>query len=396
MRPRRPVSELRRFALRVATLLLAAGIATWATVSSAQGTLSALETDMDRVFQQCRPSVVTVIWSSERGLAGRLKLRGTTRVSSGIAVAENEVLTTASAVENAGRIWVRTSNNLQLQAYIVGVDPVSNLALLGVPGVRLPPIRYVTSRPPQEGDWVMSIGTARDNPKRITQTVGTVVYRHRDPRLALMGLTNPAYPGFGGGAVVNSRGELVGMIMGELDSESSEDAGQHPASGISFMLPAGPVRAIHAALEADGRVRYGYLGVSTRAESVDSESQPGSRVPIGARVEQVIPTSPAARLGLKRGDLIVAFEGERVENPEQLARWVAASPPGSSVALVWVRDEIQQQGRVVLSASPTTRPEWIEPRPLAEARPAGGSGAERGEPLRRDLLRTKSASTDNR
>src|SRR5262249_1457323 len=138
------------------------------------------------------------------------------------------------------------------------------------------------------------------------------------------------------------------------------------------------------------------LGVSTRGESVDSESQPGSRVPIGARVEQVIPTSPAARLGLKRGDLIVAFEGERVENPEQLARWVAASPPGSSVALVWVRGERGGRGRGVLGASPAARPEWTEPRPLADARPAGGSGAERGESLHRDLLRTKSASTDNR
>src|SRR5262249_15318448 len=67
---------------------------------------------------------------------------------------------------------------------------------------------------------------------------------------------------------------------------------------------------------------------------------------------------PAARLGLKKGDLIVAFNGERVEYPEQLARWVAVAGPGTVVSLVWVRDEIKQEGRTKLDEAPSAIPSW--------------------------------------
>jgi len=72
----------------------------------------------------------------------------------------------------------------------------------------------------------------------------------------------------------------------------------------------------------------------------------------------VVPGGPAARLGLKRGDLIVGFEGDRVEYPEQLARWVAATRPGVSVGLVWVRSELRRAGSVALSEAPAPLPSW--------------------------------------
>src|SRR5207247_706848 len=135
------------------------------------------------------------------------------------------------------------------------------------------------------------------------------------------------------------------------------DTARVPA-GRSFVLPAETVQPVYESLRNDGRVPHGCLGVSTRAASVESDTEHGLRVPIGALVESVQPRSPAATAGLKRGDLIVGFDRERVEYPDQLARWVAATPPGQSVELMWVRDEIQLTARVALTESPDAMPLW--------------------------------------
>src|SRR5262249_19776363 len=73
----------------------------------------------------------------------------------------------------------------------------------------------------------------------------------------------------------------------------------------------------------------------------------------------------AARLGLRKGDLIVAFNGERVEYPEQLARWVAVAGPGAEVSLVWVRDELKQVGRTRLDEAPSPIPSWMSVEPAS-------------------------------
>jgi S1-C subfamily serine protease len=118
------------------------------------------------------------------------------------------------------------------------------------------------------------------------------------------------------------------------------------------------VRPVYQSLRRDGRVRHGYLGVSTTAASVMSDTEQGLEVPIGAKIEAITPGGPAARLGLKPGDLIVGFDRERVEYPGQLARWVAATAPGTEVEFVWVRDEVQRTGRVALSEAKTAQPAW--------------------------------------
>jgi serine protease Do len=114
---------------------------------------------------------------------------------------------------------------------------------------------------------------------------------------------------------------------------------------------------VYESLRRDGRIAHGYLGVTTRAASVESDTH-GDRVPLGALVEGVTAAGPAQHTGLRRGDLIVAFDGERVEYPEQLARWVAATRPGVSVGLVWVRDELRRAGSVTLSEAPAPLPSW--------------------------------------
>jgi S1-C subfamily serine protease len=330
-----------------------------------QGTLSALETDVDQITRIARPSVVTVFAQSKVVRASRRggpTERLYTRIGSGVAVEENLLITTASVVKEAERIWIRTTNGLQTDVQVVGEDPIFNLAVLSVSSIRLPALAFSTRRPPIEGEWVMAIGTSHHR-AQITQSVGTIAYRHREPRLSLLQLTNTVYPGYSGGAVLDARGQLVGIVQGELwlGSDSERAAGR-----ASFVLPIDAVRPVYETLRREGRLQHGYLGVSTRAASVESDATPGERVPIGALVESVQPGGPAARAGLVRGDLIVGFDRSRVEYPEQLARWVAATRPSSVVELVWVRDETQRSGKALLSASPDQMPQWAKLPSVAE------------------------------
>jgi serine protease Do len=330
--------------------------------ANAQGTLSALQTDVDQIARRARPSVVTVFAQSRvpqsRVLPNQPDSRLHTRVGSGVAVGESIIVTTASVVLGAERVLVRTVNGIQVEAQVAGVDLIFNVALLRVPDLKLPALRF-SAHPAQVGDWVIALGTSyRAQP---TQSVGNIAYHYREPRTSLMQLTNTVYPGNSGGAALNARGELVGIVQGELGSPDlgagGPDAERRPG-GMSFVAPTETIRPVVESLALEGRVRHGYLGVTTKPASVPSESQPGTRVPLGALIESVVAGAPAERLGLRHGDLIVAFERERVEYPEQLARWVAESHPGTSIELVWVRDDIEQSGRALLSESPDANPGW--------------------------------------
>jgi serine protease Do len=386
-------SGIRQWARPLAGLLIVAALAAMPPAPArSQGTLSQLQTDVDHIARQGRPSVVTVL--SRRTLThgtsrtGRPRVQ--TRVGSGVAMSANEVLTTASVVQNAEQITVLTANGLQSRAEIVGVDPIYNLALLRVSDVLLPPLRLAGGDPPQVGDWVITLGTSyRIQP---TQSVGNVAYVLAEPRFTRLQLTNAAYPGNSGGAALNSRGELLGIVQGELGQGSYAERSDEPRpGGMTFVLPLDNVRRVYESLRRDGRLAYGYMGVSTSGASIEALSERGARVPIGALVEAVEPGSPAARAGLVKGDLIVAFEGERVEYSEQLARWVAATRPGTSVELVWVRGETPQNARLVVSRSPHETPPWAlavgAPRPAATPAPRAPRAGDRITDLERQVMK---------
>jgi serine protease Do len=333
---------------------------------------------VDQISRRARPSLLTIIAqrsvTAEGGAQSPGQKRLHSRVGSGVAVGTDEILTTVSVVLGAEHVIVLTANGLQADAVLVGIDPIRNIALLRVSGLQLPPLR-LASRPANPGDWVIVLGSSyRGAP---TQSVGNIAFRFRDLRTSLLQLTNEVYPGNSGGAAINSRGELLGLVQGELGSPEApgrRERGERRPGGMSLAIPSEDVLPPLESLRHDGRAHLGFLGVSTRGAFVDSDTEPGLRVPIGAIVEAVQPGGPAEKVGLRKGDLIVAFEDQRVEYPEQLARWVAATTPGTVVKLVWAHDEMQQIGRVALTESPTAIPSWMELRPGAPlaSRPAGG------------------------
>lgn len=366
--------------------------------------LSAPPADFAAISARVTPAVVTILAQnnekhrSRRGEPAATRVH--TRVGSGVAVGDNEIVTTASVVIRAERVIVRTANGLDAEAQIAGVDPVFNLALLRVPGLRLPALPFATERGGQIGDWVLTVGSSYRF--QLTESAGTVSAFYKEPRLAMLQLTNTVSPGNSGGAAVNSRGELIGIVQGELGTPElgiDSDRERRP-TGMSFVLPADLVQRVYVALKREGRVHHGWFGVTTSGAVVASETQKGSDIPIGARVENVIPGSPAAKLGLLKGDLIVGFEGERVEYPGQLARWVAATPPGTAVGFVWVRGDLQKVGTAVLGDSPDAAPAWAVTGGGGHSAP--GSTARIAEAERqirqngRSLARLKGQSTGTR
>jgi S1-C subfamily serine protease len=316
---------------------------------------------VDQVARQASRSVVAIsvqrMETRSKVRPGEPAVRIHTRVGSGVAIDESSILTTASVVVGAEHIFVRTYNGLQVEAQLRGLDLVFNIAVLNVPDLRLPWLRIAGS-PAQLGDRVIAIGTTYN--AKSTQSVGTVEYVYREPRTSLLQLTNMVQPGNSGGAALNIRGELIGIIQGELGSPeigSFGGGGERRPSGMSFVMPVRELQAVYESLVRQGRMPHGYLGVSTREEIVTSDVD-NAEIGLGARVESVLPGGPAERAGLRRGDLIVGFDTDRVEYPEQLARWVAETSPGTPVNLVWVRGEARRSGRTALGESPDSLPAW--------------------------------------
>jgi serine protease Do len=373
-----------RAALALAACLVAVSGPGGPVPARAQGALSALQTDVDKLAARARPSVVTVVARLPEGRASsRSPASPRLRAGSGVAIEESAILTTAGVVQGAQAVFVCTSNGIEVAAQVAGVDLILNIAYLRVPELRLPVLPIATGRPPQPGDWVVSLGTSfRREP---TQSVGTVVYRQAEPGLALLHLSNTVYPGNSGGPVLNVRGELVGLVLGELSSLGAGVFERRPGAN-SCMLPIEHVRAAWEDLRRLGRVRHGWIGIASRAAFVESEGAGRDRVPLGALVESVTPRSPAERVGLHPGDLVVAFEGQRVETPEQLGRWVTATRPGQEVELVWVRDEIRQSGRVALGESPVAQPDWATAEPR---RARADTQTDRMAQLEREIERLK-------
>jgi len=345
----------------MAAMMLAGGLA---GAVAAQGTLSALQTDVDAIARRARPSVVTVFAArtepAARGAAGAAAAapRVRTRAGSGVAVEPDLILTTASVVLGAERILIGTSQGQHTEAEPVGVDPVFNIALLRVRDLNLAPLKFAQGRPARVGDWMISLGTSYS--AQPTQSLGNVAQRHREPGQWLLQLTNTVYPGNSGAAALNIHGELAALVQGELGPPDLTGSGGDRAAGSSsFAMPVETLRPVVESLKREGRVRHGYLGVTTLAASLVNEGEEGPGTPIGAQVEGIIGGGPADHMGLRPGDLIVAFDGERVETPEQLARWVLATPPGREVTLVWVRHDIGHTGNVVLAESADRVPQWL-------------------------------------
>ncbi|MBX3270322.1 MAG: Do family serine endopeptidase [Sandaracinaceae bacterium] len=278
------------------------------------------------------------------------------------------VLTNHHVVADATEIRVTLSDGRELAARAVGGDPESDVAVLRIevePGVRLRALPYGDSTALRQGDPVLAIG----NPFGVGQTVtmGIVSATGR----ASMGIndyedfiqTDAAInPGNSGGALVDARGELVGINTAIL----SRTGGSH---GIGFAIPSSMARPIAEALLRDGRVTRGWLGVSlsdlTPQLARSLGLAPDTR---GVALMDVEPAGPAAEADLRRGDRIVRLDSETIRSSRQLRTLLATRGAGSTVRLTRARAGREDVVAVTLAERPAPR---AEAAPASEA--AGAS-----------------------
>jgi serine protease Do len=286
----------------------------------------------------------------QRSMPRSFRQRG---LGSGVVVTpDGYILTNNHVIDSADDIRVEFTDGRSMKAKLVGADKPSDLALLKVEATNLPTVAVGNSDQVQVGDVVLAVG----NPLGIGQTVtmGIISAKGRSTGSGdgsyedFLQTDAPINHGNSGGALVNLKGELVG-INSQIVSQSDGNI------GIGFAIPANMARHVMDDLRKDGRVRRSQLGVSIQPMTSDLADSFGLKQVSGVIVSAVTPDSAADRAGLKRGDVIKSFNGEPVQDYNALRNHVADMTPGSNVSVVVVRDGSEKTFNVKLDEATGTR-----------------------------------------
>jgi serine protease Do len=247
--------------------------------------------------------------------------------------ADGYVVTNNHVVDHASEVQVTMDDGRTLDAKIVGTDPKTDLAVLRVKeGGNFPYVPFA-AKAPRVGDWVVAIG----NPFGLggTVTAGIVSARGRDigagPYDDFLQIDAPVNRGNSGGPTFNLNGEVVG-INTAIASPSGGNI------GIAFAIPSDAAQKIVASLKDNGSVSRGFIGVQIQPITKDIAEAMGLKEPKGALVAETVQGGPAEKAGLKRGDTIVAVDGQTISEPKELSRRIAAIEPGKSGSLTVLRD----------------------------------------------------------
>jgi Do/DeqQ family serine protease len=301
-------------------------------------------------------------------------------LGSGVIVSEGHVLTNHHVVDGAEEIRVDLIDGRTFRAKLVGSDAPSDLALLKVDAPGLPVLPLGNSDNVRVGDVVLAVG----NPLGIGQTVtmGIISAKGRSTGLSdgtfedFLQTDAPINQGNSGGALVNTNAELIG-INSQILSTSGGNI------GIGFAIPANMARSVMDQLAKSGTVRRGILGVTIQAVTSDIAASLGLKDAHGALVSEVAKGSPAARAGIEQLDVIVAINGQVVNDSNFLRNQIAQSQPGTEITLTILRSGKQLQKKVTLGERPSERA--AAPQGGEENQAAGSAFGMRAEPLTPEL-----------
>jgi len=272
-------------------------------------------------------------------------------LGSGVIVSpEGYIVTNNHVVDGATEVRVTLNDRREFKARVVGTDPKTDIAVLKIDAPNLQSIVIGDSDKLQVGDYVLAVGNPFGVGKTVTMGIVSATGRGN---LGIEDYENfiqtdaSINPGNSGGALVNDRGELVGINTAILSHGSEGN------QGIGFAVPISVARNVMDQILKNGKVTRAYLGVV--AQEVTPAIAKAFREPEvrGALVGDVSPNSPAQRAGLQKGDIILEVNGKPVNDGAQLRMNISLMDPGSTVAVKVLRDGSSRDFSVRLAELPT-------------------------------------------
>jgi S1-C subfamily serine protease len=306
------------------------------------------------VLDSLRASILTIVATPNVPAGSSTKKRRL--IGTGVAASSRDVVTTASLAFPDGVVRVLLGNGVERRASLLGVDRQSNLAVFRLDEPVLTSLRRAAPQSLAVGTWVAVISNVAVSKPQTA--LGQVVGRGERVGFPYTGdvleIDAPSYPGLAGGAVLNEDGEWVAVIVGRGLQGTTPSAGSRvgmpnggaPAEGgVLLAVPVDQVDRIVDDIVKHGTVQRGFLGIRLKREP----PLPGDT--LGVRVDGVIPGSPAAVAGIRRGDRILALDGSEVRTPEELVLIVAEMRPGDDSQVTVLRDDEILSLRVVIGSN---------------------------------------------
>lgn len=261
--------------------------------------------------------------------------------------ADGYIVTNNHVVEDGNYLQVILFDNRTFEARLIGTDPSTDLALLKVDGQDLPFLPFGNSDELEIGEWVLALGNPYDLTSTVTagivsakgRSIGILEDRYRIESFIQ---TDAAInPGNSGGALINPRGELVG-----INTAIASRTGSYV--GYGFAVPVNIVRKVVDDLKMYGEVQRGLLGVQIADLSPEYVEDENLRVSQGVLIAEVNEESAAEEAGLQKGDVITHVEGRKVRSSSELQERVARMRPGDEVELTFLRDGQKRTTTAVL------------------------------------------------
>jgi len=257
------------------------------------------------------------------------------------------IVTAAHVVKGAQKIIVSLTNHHQYKAHLVGLSTRMDVALLKIDANNLPTVQVGDSSKLEVGQWVLAVGSPFGFENSVTQGVVSATARPLpdDPYIPFIQTDVPINPGNSGGPLFNMRGQVIG-----INDQIYTNSGGY--MGLSFSIPINVAMDAVKQLKLHQKVHFGWLGVMIQDVSMDLAKSFHMKEPIGALVSQVVPDGPAAKAGLRPGDVIVSFDGHAIYNSGQLPPMVGALPAGFKAKLGIIRDGKPMTLNVVVESLP--------------------------------------------
>lgn len=286
--------------------------------------------------ERVKPSVVSVFPVQAPGRSKDLpreRLPNSPGSGSGVIIdPQGHLITNNHVVGDAAEVEIRLSDKSKFIAQVVGKDPDTDLALLKITTDRdLPSASFGDSEAVKVGQWVLAVGNPFGLDRTVTLGVVSGVGREN------MNLSRYEHfiqtdasinPGNSGGPLFNLHGEVIGINTAIINF----------AQGIGFAIPSNMAKTVIQQLLTRGKVVRGWLGVGIQPVTADLAAKFGVSEGEGVLVNEVFENDPAARAGIKPGDIITKVDGKTVDSPNMLSRLIAGLEPGASAAIEVVRD----------------------------------------------------------